>query len=97
VIASVGRSPPTRTPATRTPAGIEFDAGGGAVVVVGAVVVAAVVVVDAVVVDAVVVDTVVVDTVVVTSAITAPEKAPAATNPSTKSRTAYRRFTTRAV
>jgi hypothetical protein len=61
------------------------------------VVVVVVVVVDVVVVeDVVVVDPVVVVE-VVTSAITVPEKAPAAMNPSTKRRTTYRRFTTRAV
>jgi hypothetical protein len=40
---------------------------------------------------------VVVDEDVVTSAITAPEKAPAAMTPSTKSRTTYRRLTTQGV
>jgi hypothetical protein len=64
-----------------------FGVGLGVVVVV-VVVVAEVVVVEVVVV-------VVVE--VVTSAITVPEKAPAAINPSTKRRTTYRRFTTRAV
>jgi hypothetical protein len=63
--------------------------GGGVVVVVGAVVVVAVVVVATVVV------VVVVD--VVTSAITAPENTPATAKPSTKSRTACRRFTGRSV
>jgi hypothetical protein len=69
--------------------------GAGAVVVVAVVVVvgAVVVVVAAVVVDPVVV----VDVDVVTSAITAPEKAPAAVKPSTKMTTTYRRFTTQAV
>jgi hypothetical protein len=50
-----------------------------------------------VVVAAVVVEPVVVDVDVVTSAITAPEKAPAAVKPSTKGKTTYRRFTTQAV
>jgi hypothetical protein len=70
---------------------------GVVVVVVVVVVVEDVVVVEGVVVveDVVVVDPVVVE--VVTSAITVPEKAPAAMNPSTKRRTTYRRFTTRAV
>jgi hypothetical protein len=61
--------------------------------VAGVVVVVVVVVVEAVVVAPVVV----VDEDVVTSAITAPEKAPAAMKPSTKRQATYRRFTTRAV
>jgi hypothetical protein len=65
--------------------------GAGAVVVV--VVEAVVVVVAAVVVEPVVV----VDVDVVTSAITAPENAPAAANPSTKRTAACRRFTAQAV
>jgi hypothetical protein len=64
----------------------------------GVVVVVVVVVVVEVVVAAVVVNpVVVVEDEVVTSAITVPENAPAAMNPSTKRRTTYRRFTTRAV
>jgi hypothetical protein len=61
----------------------------GTVVVVGAVVVVGTVVVVVGVVD------VAVD--VVTSAITAPEKTPATTNPSAKKPIASRRFTARAV